>query len=93
MSAATALDVLAPFHSWALNRISPATYPPDVVVTVKRQSHPLTDAEAVAVAKLMREGACYRCRIGKGRFYFGKTALEAAKRAAAAAKKGDAKPV
>lgn len=85
MSAArTALDVLAGYHSWQLNRVSTTTYPHDVVVTCRRQGEPLSDAEGVAVAKLMRLGTCYRCRIGKARFYFGETPLEAAERAAAA---------
>lgn len=80
----TAIDVLAEFRSWQLNRVSMTTYPHDVVVTARRQGQPLSDAEAVAIARLVRHGACYRCRIGKARFYFGETPLEAAERAAAA---------
>lgn len=82
----TALDVLEAFHSWQLNRVSATTYPPDVVVTARRQGQPLSDAEITTVAALMRGGSCYRCRIGKGRFYFGDTPLAAAERAAAGEK-------
>jgi hypothetical protein len=87
----TALDVLAEFHSWQLNRVSTTTYPHDVVVTARRQGHPLSDSEAKSVAHLMRHGTCYRCRIGKGRYYFGDSPLEAARRAAAAEKSKSAK--
>lgn len=86
-----ALDVLAAFHSWQLNRVSPNTYPADVVVTLRRGDQVMSDAEAKAVAEWIRSGTCYRCRIGKGRFFFGDTPLAAAKRAAANAGKDDRK--
>lgn len=78
----TALDVLEPYHSWQLHRVSPTTFPQDVVVTVRRHQD-LTDKELKAMWELVRSRTCYRCRIGKGRFYFGKIALDAANAAVA----------
>lgn len=79
----TALDILTPYHSWTLSRISNKTLPQDVVVTTKA-TQVFTDEEAAALSRLMKTGNCYRCRIGKGRFYFGETALQAAELAVAA---------
>lgn len=87
----TALDVLAAFHSWQLSRVSATTYPADVVVTVKRKGQLISDVEAAAIARLVRFGTCYRCRIGKGRYFFAETAIAAATLAAAAATKEDRK--
>jgi hypothetical protein len=82
MPSESALDLLAGFHSWQLNRISTTTLPGDVVVTVKRQTgQTYTDAEFDGIKKWVRTGKCYRCRIGKGRFFFGASAEEAARRA------------
>lgn len=84
MAEANAIELLAEFHSWQLNRVSLTTYPQDIVSTARRQSQPLTEDEAVAVVRLMRAGSCYRCRIGKGRYYFGVTPREAIDQAIAA---------
>ena len=70
--------------AWFWGNVSAATYPHDVAVTVRRSGQEFTDAEAEQVKGLIRHGTCYRCRIGRARFYFGRTALEAAGRAAAA---------
>lgn len=70
------LELLAPFHSWQLNKISPTTFPRYVVVTTKRHQN-MTAAELDALAALVKTRNCYRCRIGKSRYYFGITALEA----------------
>lgn len=85
----TALDVLAKYHSWQLNRLSVNTFPNDVVMTVRRKGQLLTEDEAKAIITYMQGGECYRCRIGKGRFFFAETALKAAQ-LATAAHEGDA---
>lgn len=78
--------LLADIHSWKLERISPATFPPDIIVTFKRQglAKDYSDAELEAIANLMRTGHCYRCRIAKNRWHFAATvqgAIEAAVKA------------
>jgi hypothetical protein len=82
----TALDLLAGHPSWQLNRMSTTTFPQDVVVTVRRSGQPLSEAEADTIMGWVRTGCCYRCRLGRGRFHFGRTPLEAARAAVAAEK-------
>ena len=83
------LELLAPFRSWQLQRVSVATFPQDVVATLRRKGQPPTEAEIRALTNLIRSGECYRCRIGKGRYFFGDTARAAAELAAAAAQPSD----
>lgn len=86
MAKSDALTLLSRFHSWELNKISTTTFPGDVVATVRRSGQPMSPAEAEAVVAMVRGGHCYRCRIGKGRFFFGVTPGEAAGRAVDARK-------
>lgn len=70
------LDKLSKHHSWKLECLS-GTIPSDV-----------TRGEAETVATLFRKrGRCYRCRIGKGRYFFGETADEAIEAAVKGQKK------
>ena len=59
--------------SFVLQRLSPATFPNDVVTTQQRQGKPLTKTEAAAVIALMKGGSCYRCRVAKGPFRYAST--------------------
>ncbi len=60
-------------RSWKLERISPATFPHDIVVKLKY----LTPKECDTIAAMIKTGTCYRCRIGKGRYFFGETSSAA----------------
>ena len=75
-----AFDQLMSFESWQLHRVSANTHPYDVIATFKRNDVPISDAEVAAITKLLREGNCYRCRIGRSRYFFAETALKAAGR-------------
>lgn len=72
----TAMELLEPFHSWQLHRISPTTWPRDVMFSVNR-TQAMTSKELNGVLQLVNSRLCFRCRIGKGRYFFGKTALDA----------------
>lgn len=74
-----ALGTLDRYKSWKLERISNTTYPKDVTIKLSD----LTLDEAAAIHTMIRGGSCYRCRISKGRWFFGSTAAEAAEKAAA----------
>ena len=74
------------FHSWKLERLSPATFPPDILIKVSRVQ-PVSEREIRAITGLMRRGQAYRCRIAKGRYYFAGTAEEAVKAAVDAERK------
>ena len=76
----TQLDNL---HSWRLERLSPTACPQDITVKLMM----ITPADAAAIESLMKLGSCYRFRIAKGRWHFGKTMEEAI----AAALKGENK--
>lgn len=66
------LDKLKECPSWRLEKLSPNTYTPDVII-----KHDMTPTEIKAVTDLMKRKTCYRCRLAKGRFYYGATADEA----------------
>jgi hypothetical protein len=61
-------DLMA-FHSWKLDRLSPTTYPQDVTIRLEG----LTQDEIEFIGESLRKGQCFRCRIAKGRYYFGVT--------------------
>lgn len=79
-----AFDKLQKFHSWKVERISTLTYPRDITIKVAD----LTEAECLAIHRAIRSGEGYRCRIGKGRWYFGSSLDEVMSLAVA----GEAKP-
>jgi hypothetical protein len=71
------MSLLMKTHSWRLERISSTTFPRDITYKLSY----LTEDQIRAVQAYIRCGTCYRCRIGKGRFYFGEypsKAIEAA---------------
>ncbi|MBC7853483.1 MAG: hypothetical protein IAF94_08610 [Pirellulaceae bacterium] len=64
------LSKLDKVRSWKLERLSPATYPQDITLKLKY----LVEGQAQAIAKMLTSGTAYRCRIGKGRWYFSDSA-------------------
>lgn len=77
------LTQLATIHSWRLERISPTTFPRDITFKLSG----LSPLQLRRLADMIRAGVCYRCRIGKGRYHFGKTAAIAVTAALAAYRK------
>ncbi len=79
-------DVLAPLQevrSWRLDRISPATYPPDLDAPAKRRGgKPAANGQA---SSLIRAGMVYRCRIGNGAYAYAGSPAEAVGQAVVAA--------
>jgi hypothetical protein len=74
------LAVLEPFGcGWQLHRISATTALCDIQFRASRE---MSETEIVALQDLLRTRHAYRCRIGKDRWHFGRTALEAAQEAA-----------
>lgn len=72
-----ALSELLKQPSFCLQRLSPKTFPQDVVTTHFRSGSPLTVDDAEAVIGLMKGGSCFRCRIGKHPYRYASTPGEA----------------
>lgn len=71
MSFDTIFNQLIALHTgFSLQRVSPKTFPNDVVTTSFRQGEKLTKSEQEAIVNLVRRGTCYRCRISKGRYCY-----------------------
>lgn len=64
-------------RSFRLEKISPATFPNDVIATYHRRGERITKKESEAIIALVRTGTAFRCRIGGGRYAYGKTVSEA----------------
>ena len=75
------------FRSWKLERISPTTYPRDITAKLKY----ITECEFKSIKRMMVEGSCYRCRISKGRFFFGASMSDAITAALESKGKGEGK--
>lgn len=73
-------------HSFSLQRVSPATFPQDVIATYHRRGEKISRGETEAICKLVRTGTAFRCRIAKGRYFYGADANEAIRAALAAAR-------
>lgn len=74
---------------FSLQKVSPKTFPQDVITTSFRQGEKLTKTEQEAIVELVKSGSCYRCRVSKGRYHYSRTisnaihaALESYKRKA-----------
>lgn len=67
MNLADLLKKLDKFRSWRLERISPTTSPGDITLRLKG----VAKEELTSIAEAIKSGKCYRCRIGRGRFFFG----------------------
>lgn len=67
------MDRLMQYQSWRLERISVRTYPQDITVKLNE----LSGDEADAIQKMIRSGTCFRCRIGRGRWFFAVSVDEA----------------
>lgn len=67
----TALQMLDDHHSWKLERISHKTYPEDII---NKDSRSMTEEDC----QIVRSRAAYRCRIGKGRWFYARTPEAAA---------------
>jgi hypothetical protein len=80
-----AMLLLAQCDTWQLNRVSPRTAPVDVIRPLVME-RVLTDAEIAGITRLLRSKVCYRCRIGKGKYFFGACIADAVLPALAAAK-------
>jgi hypothetical protein len=65
------------FKSWQLHRISPATYPNDIVVKLSREEI-YSQAELAAIIVMLKSGVTYRARIGKRRYFFATDQFDAA---------------
>lgn len=78
-----ALEMLANTGSWKLERISPTTSPGDVAMRLRSD---MSKQEIQGMMALLKMRTAYRCRIGKGRWYFGSTPEQAAKSALAGMK-------
>lgn len=64
-------------RGYTLQKISPTTYPQDVINAQIRADVPLTRTEIESIVALLKTGSAFRCRIGKGRYCYGRTADEA----------------
>lgn len=71
------LKLLEDCHSWQINKISPTTFSNDIQMTLRRKGQKVSEKEMKAIRNWMRNSTCYRVRIGKGRFFFGKSTEEA----------------
>jgi len=70
------------FYSWKLERLSPKSFPQDIMVKATR----LSPSEVKCIVSL-RDKPCYRARIGRGRFYYHNTIDGAVKLAIKGVKK------
>mgnify|MGYP003395185137 CR=1 FL=1 len=69
-------------RGFTLQKISPTTLPGDVVSRHKRkEADGVPESEFPGILGLCKSGSCFRCRIGKGRFWYAETAAEAIKKA------------
>lgn len=75
------LSKLLKQRSFRLEKISPATFPSDVVATYHRRGERITKKECDAIVALVRSGTAFRCRIGNGRYAYGETVSDAIERA------------
>lgn len=64
-------------RSFCLQKVSRATFASDVIATHHRRGERVTKRETEAIIALVRSGEAFRCRIGKGRFVYGRTVSEA----------------
>jgi hypothetical protein len=62
---------------FCLQKISRSTFPPDVVMTHRRKGDGYSEAELEGILELVKSGTAFRCRIGKARYYYGRTVAEA----------------
>jgi len=62
-------------RSFSLQRISPTTFPHDVLVRAGKDGH--TEKELKAIAKMLESRRVFRCRIGRGRYHYGLTLTDA----------------
>ena len=74
-----AMQMLEPYRSWSLERISPTTYPYDILVRLKKNGQIFSPEMEAEIASLIKQRTCYRCRIGRGPYYFAASALDAAR--------------
>lgn len=71
------LSKLLKQRSFRLEKISPATFPNDVIATYHRRGERITKKESDAIIALVRTGTAFRCRIGNGRYAYGQTVSNA----------------
>lgn len=81
MTKKTAEQLLAPHPSWAIQKVSPLSYPGDILLRHKwnPSAGKLTQKQAEHIVGMIKADTCYRCRIGTGRWYYAASAAEAAK--------------
>ena len=84
-----ALTILAGQQSWRMDRLSPTTYELDVDTESWRNRSPNRPSD---LGRMMRRGEAYRCRVGRGPFFYGATPEEAASAAVGAKAERDAQP-
>lgn len=70
------LSKLLKQRGFRLEKISPTTFPPDIITTHRRKGG-YTKKELGGILELVRSGTAYRCRIGKSRYFYGETPSDA----------------
>jgi len=63
-------------RSFSLQRVSPTTFPQDVLVRHRRDGR-YTRKELAVIADMLNSRSVFRCRIGRGRYFYGLTITEA----------------
>lgn len=71
-----ALELLANEKGWQLHKISPTTCPGDIALRMRKD---MSKDEIKGMMEILEGRNAYRCRLGKGRWYYANTAEAAAK--------------
>lgn len=77
MNAGNAMSRLLKQPGFCLQKVSPTTFPNDVITTHHRRGDKITEKEEKGIKELVRSGTAFRCRIGKGRYHYGSTVTDA----------------